>query len=207
MHDTSAYLDDFVAAVRGLDQAVISEMVLLLAEARKRGRTVFVCGNGGSAASASHFATDLAKLTAASPGARRMRVLALTESVSAISAIGNDLAFEEIFVEQLKPWVQAGDVVLGFSTSGVSPNVVRAIEYGNLQGAVTLAITGRAGGPLAHAAQLTLRIDSTSVQQVEDATMVAAHLVCLQLRQLVLDLPASVPHLQAGGNAFHLPVV
>jgi D-sedoheptulose 7-phosphate isomerase len=159
-------------------------MAYLIVEAWKSNKTVFSCGNGGSASSASHFAMDLTKLSAP-PSGHRLRTMALTENVAAISAISNDVAYEEIFVEQMKPFLTPDDLVVGFSTSGSSPNVIRAVEFAKAAGAVTLAVTGRAGEQLQELAHYTLTVDSASVQQVEDATMVVAHLLCLRVKEMV----------------------
>lgn len=180
MFDSQSYMQGYVQVLSFLDIGVIERMADVMVEAWRQRRTVFVCGNGGSAASACHFATDLTKLTAP-PRGHRLRSVSLTESLSAISAIGNDLAYDEIFAEQLRASLEPGDVVLGFSTSGSSPNVLRAIEYANQSDAVTLGITGQRGQLLHDRAHLTLVVASDSVQHIEDATMVAAHLLCLRV--------------------------
>jgi D-sedoheptulose 7-phosphate isomerase len=140
---------------------------------------VFTCGNGGSAATASHLATDLTKLTAPSGQHRRLKSMALTESASTITAIGNDSCYEDIFVEQLRSWMNPGDVVVGISTSGNSTNVLRAIDYANRNGALTVGITGSKESGLRRLARETLVIGSSNVQRVEDLSMVAAHLLVL----------------------------
>jgi D-sedoheptulose 7-phosphate isomerase len=121
--------------------------------------------------------------------------VALTESVAAISAIGNDVAYEEIFSEQLRSFAEQGDVVMGLSTSGSSPNVLRAIAEANAMGAFTIGVTGRGGHKLRAAARHAIVIDSTSVQHVEDATMVAGHLLCLRVKAVIQRL-----QLQAQGR-------
>jgi D-sedoheptulose 7-phosphate isomerase len=198
MFDSRHYLDEFLRSVRRIDLDAVARLSSAVYDAWLRGGTVFCCGNGGSAASASHLVTDLSKLTISPRHARRVRAMALTESVSALTAIGNDIASEEVFAEQLRTFLRAGDVVLGLSTSGSSSNVLRAIEYANGAGAITLGITGRGGSKLAALAHETLMIDSTSVQHVEDATMVAGHLICLQVKARVADLPAGLPQTLTG---------
>lgn len=184
MLDFAHYLDDYLGVLKGLDQARVEALSHAIFQAWRQGRTVFCCGNGGSASSASHFITDLMKLTAP-PRGRRVRAMALTESASTISAVGNDIAYQEIFVEQLRAFLEPGDVVIGFSTSGSSPNVVRAMEYAKEVGAVTLGVTGANGQKLGSIADQTLFVTSTSVQHVEDATMVVGHLVCLRVKDLI----------------------
>jgi D-sedoheptulose 7-phosphate isomerase len=180
MFDLRQYMSEYLRVLRHLEHVSIEIAADMVVGAWTANRTVFLCGNGGSAASASHLAADLTKLTAP-PEGPRLRAMALTESLAAISAIGNDLAYEEIFAEQLRAFGQRGDVVFGLSTSGSSPNVLRAVEYANSIGASTVGITGRAGRRLRDLARHTIVVDSTSVQHVEDATMVAGHLLCLRV--------------------------
>ena len=125
-----------------------------LREARSAGRTIFTCGNGGSASTASHFVCDIVK--GASFGrTQRFRIQALTDSLPTLTAYSNDVGYEIVFVEQLKNFAQAGDVVLAISGSGNSPNVIRAVEYANSIGCRTIGLTGREGGMLAHSASFT----------------------------------------------------
>jgi D-sedoheptulose 7-phosphate isomerase len=184
MFNVTRYLDEYAGVLRRLDGTVIERMAHILRDAWKAERTVFCCGNGGSASSASHFRMDLTKLASPANGSR-IRALALTESMAAVSAISNDIAYEEIFVEQMRPFLAAHDVVIGLSTSGSSPNVIRAIQYANAMGAVTMGVTGRQGKKLDALARHTLVVNSTSVQQIEDATMVAGHLLCLRVKDLI----------------------
>src|SRR5437667_6808795 len=120
----------------------VGRLVRLLAQARQTRRQIFICGNGGSAATASHFANDLGK--GASYGrSERFRVYALTDSTPWITALANDVGYSQIFVEQLKNHAEAGDLLIAFSGSGNSPNVVEAIKWGNDNGVTTVGITGR----------------------------------------------------------------
>ncbi|MFN8062830.1 MAG: SIS domain-containing protein [Vicinamibacterales bacterium] len=191
MFDVRQYLDDYLGTLQALDELTLERMALSVLDAWRAGRTVYCCGNGGSASSASHFVTDLAKLTTVA-GGRRLRALALTESVSTLSAVANDIDYQEVFAEQLRTHLSPDDVVIGFSTSGSSPNVLRAIEYANDAQAVTLAVTGRQGTQLGAAAQITLFVESTSTQQIEDATMVVGHLLCLRVKDLIAQETADV---------------
>jgi D-sedoheptulose 7-phosphate isomerase len=173
------YVEELVSALVGLDTALLERLSWLLADAYVNGNTVFVCGNGGSAATASHLATDLTKLATPPDAKRRLKCMALTESASTITAIGNDFCYEDIFVEQLRTWMSPGDIVVGISTSGSSPNVLRAIDYANERGALTVGITGSRGSELRRRAHETLVVGSDSVQRVEDLSMIAAHLIVL----------------------------
>jgi D-sedoheptulose 7-phosphate isomerase len=181
MFDAQQYVQKYMQVLEWLDTDVIARMADVIVEAWRGRRRVFICGNGGSAANANHFAADITKLTAP-PRGPRLRAVSLAESLSAISAIGNDLAYDEIFAEQLRETLDDGDVVIGLSTSGSSANVLRALEYAKEAGAITLGMTGQRGHLLQARAQLTLAIASDSVQHVEDATMVALHLLCLKVQ-------------------------
>jgi D-sedoheptulose 7-phosphate isomerase len=183
----AVYIAELTAALRDLDHAVIEQMAWALVDAHAAGRTVFICGNGGSSAVATHWAADLSKLTAL-PGQARLRVMSLTDSASTITAAANDFDYSEIFADQLRTFMSAGDVVIGISTSGRSPNVLRAMEYANQHGGVSIGITGLGGSALKAVAGLTLVIGSTSVQRIEDVAGVAAHLACLHTRARLASL-------------------
>lgn len=185
MLDLRQYLDSYIAVLRRVDHASVRRMAQLVFAAWQGRRTVFLCGNGGNSANAAHIATDLVKLTAPRRGPR-LRALALGESLSGLSAVANDISYDEVFAEQLRSFLSPGDLVIGLSTSGSSPNVLRAVEYANLTGAVTVGITGLRGEKLQACAQHPIVVASTSVQQIEDATMLVGHLVCLMVRDLVL---------------------
>src|SRR5215470_7684400 len=124
------YKAELLRAIDSIDLDKVGQAIEVLKQARDEGRRIFVCGNGGSASTASHFATDLVK--GASYGRdRRFRIMALTDSLPTITAYSNDVGYECVFVEQLKNFAEAGDVVIAISGSGNSPNVLRAVEYGN----------------------------------------------------------------------------
>ena len=184
MFSVRHYLDDYVSVLRQLDERAVERTAHVLLGAWRTNRAVYCCGNGGSAATACHVAADLTKLTQP-PGGRHLRAVSLTESMSAISAIANDIAYEEIFAEQLRAQFAPGDVLLALSTSGSSPNVIRAVEYANTAGGTTVGVTGRHGLELKRISQYCLVEESTSVQQVEDATMVVGHLLCLRTKELI----------------------
>lgn len=176
----SAQLSDLFTALINLDLECVEQIVSLLASAFESRKTVYCLGNGGSASTASHLATDLVKLTAPPGSPRRLRAMALTESAAMVTAVANDIAYEDIFVEQLKVWLEQGDIVVGISTSGQSRNVLKAIAYANAQGAVTVGITGVRGRGLRDLATLALVIQSTNTQRIEEVSMVAGHLICVR---------------------------
>ncbi|MCX6926048.1 MAG: SIS domain-containing protein [Verrucomicrobia bacterium] len=158
-----------VDAVAGL----IEKVRAVLSEDRQ----VFVFGNGGSAANASHFATDLGKGASDKIG-KRFRVLSLTDNVSWITALANDYSYEEVFVGQLKNYGKPGDLALSMSVSGNSPNCVKALEWAAKNGLHTVALVGAKRGRMAEIAEQVIVINDTHYGRVEDAHMGICHLVC-----------------------------
>jgi len=170
------YKDELLQAMGSIDLEKVNQATAILARARDEGRRIFVCGNGGSASTASHFATDLVK--GASYGrTSRFRILALTDSLPTITAYSNDVSYECVFVEQLKNFAEPGDVIIGISSSGTSPNVLRAVEYGNSIGCRTIALSGRDGGRLGPLAQLNIQISHAHTGRIEDLHMVVLHMI------------------------------
>lgn len=154
----------------------------VLLDCHRRGATVFVLGNGGSAATASHFACDLAKGTRVA-GVAPFRVMPLTDNMPVVTAWANDTSYERVFAEQLAALVRQGDVLVAISASGNSPNVIAAVETARLAGAFTVAMTGQTGGTLRRLADLTIRVPADPIEQVEDAHMVMAHSLCVAIRE------------------------
>ncbi|MBM3814610.1 MAG: SIS domain-containing protein [Acidimicrobiia bacterium] len=145
-------------------------------EARAHNRQIFVCGNGGSASTASHFVCDMVK--GASFGRpQRFRITALTDSLPTITAYSNDVTYDCIFAEQLKNFARPDDLVMAISGSGNSPNVIHAVEYANSIGCRTLALTGRDGGRLGAMAQLNLQVAEPHMGRIEDAHMIICHMI------------------------------
>jgi D-sedoheptulose 7-phosphate isomerase len=142
--------------------------------------TIFTCGNGGSAATASHFTCDLRKWTV-QPGRRRVRSIALTDNVPLLTAYSNDLSYADVFVEQLIGLYRPGDVLVAISGSGNSPNILRAVAWANEQGAATIGLTGFDGGALAGTARHALRVDNHCMPQVEDAHSTVCHALAYDL--------------------------
>jgi D-sedoheptulose 7-phosphate isomerase len=170
------YKQELIQAIERIDMAKVSQAIEWFRETRDAGRTVFVCGNGGSASTASHFACDIVK--GASLGReKRFRIQALTDSLPTLTAYSNDISYECVFEEQLRNFAQPGDLVMAISGSGNSPNVVRAVHYGNECGCRTLALTGRDGGKLGAAAQLNVQVAAPHMGRIEDAHMIICHMI------------------------------
>jgi len=155
-------------------------MADLLVDAFKRGNKVLLFGNGGSAADAQHIACELAgKFYLDRPP---LPAIALTTNTSALTAIGNDYGYEEIFSRQLKALVKQGDIVIGISTSGKSSNVLRGIEEAKRLGATTIAFMGQ-GGRLKELVDLVLSIPSVDTPRIQEAHITAGHIICYLVEQ------------------------
>ena len=168
-----------------------------LLQCQRQGRTVFVAGNGGSAATASHLACDLGKGTR-TDGHHSFRVVPLTDNVPLLTAWANDTSYDRVFAEQLSALVRSGDVLVAISASGNSPNILAATEEARRAGATTIALTGRTGGKLGRMADVTIRVPSDRIELVEDAHLAVAHSLCVavreQLRAAAAGLEGRVVH-------------
>ena len=181
------YYRELADLTRVMPAGSIARAGELLLDCHRRGGTVFVLGNGGSAATASHFACDLAKGTRTA-GLPAFRVMPLTDNVPLLTAWANDTSFDRVFAEQVAALVRPGDLVVAISVSGDSPNVLAAVEVARELGARTCALSGRSGGRLYRLADLTVRVPSDAIEQVEDAHAIIAHSLCVALRQQLRDL-------------------
>jgi len=170
------YFTELTSAINGVDSDAVAAWIDRLARARAEGATIFVCGNGGSAATASHFATDIGK--GASYGKpQRFRVVALTDSMSTITAYANDVSFDVVFAEQLRNLAQSGDVLVTISGSGSSPNIIRAIEAAKELGVDVVALTGFHGGTSGPMADIHINVPSDHMGRIEDVHMALCHSV------------------------------
>ncbi len=171
-----SYRRRLTEAIATIDLEAVAQAIEWFREARDQGRQIFVCGNGGSASTASHFVCDMAK-GASYNRLRRFRILALTDSLPTLTAYSNDVGYEAVFVEQLKNFAQSGDLLMAISGSGNSPNVIRAVEYANSIGCNTLVLTGRDGGRLGPLARLNLRVPEPHMGRIEDVHMIICHMI------------------------------
>jgi D-sedoheptulose 7-phosphate isomerase len=146
-----------------------------IAAALKNGRTVLVFGNGGSAADAQHFAAEL--VGRYEKDRKAWPAVALTTDTSALTAIGNDYGFDRVFARQIEALGKTGDVAIGISTSGKSPNVLRALEAANDRGLVTIALTGR-GGDAGKIARLHVRVDEERTARIQEVHATVLHAIC-----------------------------
>lgn len=176
MKRINAYLDTVTELLAVVSREDIQKIVGLVMEAYKNDKQVFIMGNGGSAATASHLACDLQKgITHMGP--KRFRVMSVTDNIPVMTAWANDADYSEIFAQQIAAWVEPGDLVLGISGSGNSPNVIKGIEVANEKGAITAGLCGFKGGKLAQVAKYSVVVPSDNMQHIEDVHMVLSHLV------------------------------
>ena len=175
------WISDYIRAQKAAHDSIpveaVVQLVAKLRVALKEDRQVFVFGNGGSAANASHFATDLGKGASDKLG-KRFRVLSLNDNVSWMTALGNDYAYADVFVGQLQNYGKPGDLVLSLSVSGNSPNCVKALEWANNHGLRTVALVGAKRGRMAEIAEQVIVINDTHYGRVEDAQMGICHMLC-----------------------------
>jgi len=176
MNFAEQYRTELLSALDQVDTAKVQNAIEWFTEARSNGRAIFVCGNGGSASTASHFVCDMVK-GASYKKAERFRIQALTDNLAAITAYSNDVSYEVVFVEQLKNFAQKGDLVMAISGSGNSPNVLRAVEYANSIGCKTIALTGRDGGSLGPMAELNIQVPVQHMGRIEDGHMIVCHMI------------------------------
>jgi D-sedoheptulose 7-phosphate isomerase len=191
-NEIERYWHDLGQVACAMPLGLLESAAEALLECHRRGGTVFVLGNGGSAATASHFVCDLAKGTR-TDGLPAFRVVSLADNVPLITAWANDTSYDHVFAEQLAALVRPGDVVVAISASGNSPNVLAAARVARQGGAATIALTGPSGGRLGRLAELTIRVPARSIEQVEDAHLAIAHSLCVALRaQLRTTAPVTI---------------
>ena len=173
------YLSELKITLDPIDLKAVQQAREWVGEIRSEGRQLFLCGNGGSAATASHLANDLGKgASYGRPQASRFRVVALTDNVPWMTALANDVGYEAIFAEQLRNLGQAGDLLIAISGSGNSPNVLNAVQVAREQGMRTIGWCGFGGGKLATAVDLPVVVSSQHMGRVEDVHAIMMHLVC-----------------------------
>lgn len=180
-----AYLEYLASVLKNIDVREIGQFVHTILDARERSATIYFIGNGGSAATASHFANDIAIGTNSYD--KPFRAVSLTDNLAIITAVGNDFGYEDIFVRQLQVLGRKGDVVVGISASGNSPNLIKAFEYAKSVGIKTVAITAFDGGKMKPMADEGIHVPTAPKEYgpAEDAHMVLDHLVGAYLMRFI----------------------
>jgi D-sedoheptulose 7-phosphate isomerase len=184
------YLADLNKVLGALPLEAARRAVDILEEAYRANHTVFLFGNGGSAALTSHLAADLGKGThvpgpASLEGVKRLKVLALTDNVPKLTAWANDTDYERVFAEQMENFIAAGDVAFGISGSGNSASVLRGLELAREKGATTVGLVGSGGGKMNALLDCAIIVPSDHMQKVEDAHLVLAHLIFLDFKSRI----------------------
>ncbi len=176
LDDIENYFSMLEGAIEATDRESINTVINLLQKAYEEGQQVFIMGNGGSASTASHFACDFNK--GLSYGKRkRFKVISLNDNLPTLLAYANDVSYENVFLEQLKNFFNPKDYVIGISGSGNSKNVIKAIEYANQNGGITIGFCGYSGGKLKQIAQYSIHVPIDDMQISEDLHMIMIHLI------------------------------
>lgn len=184
MEAITNYFAELEQMIASISLPQLETVLCLLEAAYRHGHRIFIMGNGGSAATASHFALDLAKNTIM-PGAPRVKAISLTDHIPLITAWSNDTAYEHIFAEQLANMIEPGDVAIGISTSGNSPNVINALRLTKQLGGVTIGLLGAEGGKIKDLVDAYVLAPGHNIEQEEDAHMILAHLITRHIRAVV----------------------
>ena len=185
------YFETVIQTLNKVDTSSIQVMADTVLDCYEKGNTIFIFGNGGSGATASHVAGDFIK--GVSYGLeKRFKVICLNDNFSALAAISNDLSFEEIFVEQLKNFLKAGDLVVGLSGSGNSINIVKAFEYAKSKNAKTIALCGFSGGKIKTMADIAVHIPIANMEVTEDIHLVVFHTLKHELTKRLRGTNASM---------------
>jgi D-sedoheptulose 7-phosphate isomerase len=189
---TVRYIQAYEKLLQAVDSEAIERIAVCLDDARERGATIYIAGNGGSAAIASHWVNDLGKATKRE-GRHPMRVMCLSDNISWLTALANDEGYERVFVGQLENFARAGDVLTVVSSSGNSPNLIRAVELARSRGMVTIALVGFDGGVLKNAVDEVLWVptDKGAYGLVEPAHLMVCHLLTTCLADAPLRIPAA----------------
>ncbi|MBL8820277.1 MAG: SIS domain-containing protein [Planctomyces sp.] len=184
---SSEWMSDYVVrqqrALESIDLNAVQEIVEVLRHAHQLGKQVFVFGNGGNAASASHFATDLGK-GASDQLHKPFRVMSLNDNVPWLTALGNDYSYADVFVRQLRNFAQPGDVVISSSVSGSSENLVKALQWCRENQVTTVAVIGAKNGKMGQFADHLIVVGDTHYGRVEDAQMTIYHMLCYAFMEL-----------------------
>jgi D-sedoheptulose 7-phosphate isomerase len=174
--EINQYFDKLRHVISSIDISQVNNLMNLLFDALESGKQIFIMGNGGSAATASHFAGDFNKGLSWNKE-RRFKFICLNDNIPTVMAYANDVSYEAIFVEPLKNFFQIGDLIIGISGSGNSKNVLNAIEWGNKNGGITIGLSGYNGGKLKEVAMHSVHINIDDMQITEDLHMVLDHCI------------------------------
>lgn len=199
MELTNTYFIELGEMLQAISLSDLEKILLLLERAYQNGHRIFIMGNGGSAATASHFALDLAKNTIMS-GVARLKAISLTDHVPLITAWSNDTAYEHVFAEQLANMIEPGDVVIGISASGNSQNVINALRLAKESRATTIGLLGANGGEIRGIVDAYVLAPGQNIEQEEDAHLILAHIITRHMREVVRTRAQAVISISQGNT-------
>ena len=180
MFTPTSYFQKVAAVLPAIPAEPVEQIIATLRQARANGQRIFVFGNGGSAANASHIVNDMIKSTI-QPGRPRMKLICLSDNVPTLTAYANDVSYDIVYAEPLASLAEPGDVAIALSGSGNSPNVLRAMDVAQEMGVTRIGLTGRDGGKLKDQCDICVIVPTDSMQVIEDAHLVILHAVFLAL--------------------------
>lgn len=199
MEAIKRYFSEIEQMLQAISLPHLEKVLQLLEETYCSGHRIFIMGNGGSAATASHFALDLAKNTIM-PGLPRLKAISLTDHVPLITAWSNDTAYEHVFAEQLANVIEPGDLVIGISASGNSLNVINALQLAKASGASTFALLGAKGGKIKEMVDAYVLAPGQNIEQEEDAHLILAHVITRHMRDVVRSDARTLEPASSGSN-------
>lgn len=179
------YCSELIDTINNLTSKDLNTIVNILWDAYKGNKKIYVIGNGGSAATASHYVCDFAKGTAV-PGEKRLKIMSLTENVAHMTAISNDISYNEVFKEQLENLLEPEDILICISASGNSPNLVQAVNYANSINVTTIGILGFNGGKVKELTTTNIVVDNFNYGQVEDIHLILGHVLSQYFRKRIV---------------------
>ena len=182
----SDYIDGLGDCLKALSEELITDIADIIYKAYRENKQVIIMGNGGSASTASHFARDL-RIGSAAKGKPRVRATSITDNMAMITSLANDIGYDSIFKEQLVGQLDEGDVVIGISASGNSPNVLEAMKYARENGAITIALTGFDGGKLKGLVDKAIIVASGDYGQVEDVHLSLDHMITYSVKAMIAN--------------------
>ena len=177
-----AYRAELITHIEKIDSAQFQAFIEVLLYAYREDKQVFIVGNGGSAATANHFVCDFGK-NAVQGDKRRFRILSLCDNIEKITALGNDISFEEIFRQQLMNLMNDGDVIIAVSASGNSPDLVRALEYAHKKNGRILSLAGFQGGKLKELSEVCMVAEMSSYERIEDMHLIILHMIVCFMKE------------------------
>lgn len=202
IEQVQTYISKLQQTLADIPAEQVARVIEVLQAARMDGRQVFIMGNGGSASTATHMVADLAKNTR-KPGLPHFRVIGLTDNMAIFSAYANDEGYDSVFASQLANLIDPGDVVIGISASGKSPNVINGMLEAKKHQAITIGFTGFDGGPLGEMVDINLWIRSHIIEHVEDLHLVLEHMIVLTIKEqntLAAGIGSSAMDILPAGN-------